>query len=185
MGTVYEARHPTLGKRVALKVDQGHARRRSGGARAVPARGARDRAGVAPSRGRCVRPRDRRRARVHRHGAARRRDAGRAARPQGTARGDARVDLLLPVISAAAAIHDAGVVHRDLKPGNVMLAQRGRCVVEPVVLDFGISRARRRPSAKRSGPNRTCWSERFPISRPSSCVTRAPPDRTATSTRSA
>jgi len=51
------------------------------------------------------------------------------------------VDLLLPVISAAAAIHDAGLVHRDLKPSNIMLAQRGRFAVEPVVLDFGISRA--------------------------------------------
>src|SRR6185436_2283595 len=50
------------------------------------------------------------------------------------------VDLLLPVISAAAAIHESGVVHRDLKPGNVMLARRGRFLVEPVVLDFGISR---------------------------------------------
>jgi eukaryotic-like serine/threonine-protein kinase len=50
------------------------------------------------------------------------------------------VDLLLPVVSAVAAIHDRGVVHRDLKPANVMLARRGRFAVEPVVFDFGISR---------------------------------------------
>jgi serine/threonine-protein kinase len=47
---------------------------------------------------------------------------------------------LLPVLSAVAAAHAAGVVHRDLKPGNVMLARDAGGRMVPKVLDFGISK---------------------------------------------
>ncbi|MFI6435045.1 PQQ-binding-like beta-propeller repeat protein [Streptomyces sp. NPDC050759] len=44
--------------------------------------------------------------------------------------------LALGLIEALREIHRAGVVHRDLKPGNVLMAEDG-----PRVIDFGISRA--------------------------------------------
>ncbi|MEZ4288786.1 MAG: response regulator, partial [Polyangiales bacterium] len=49
------------------------------------------------------------------------------------------VEILLPVLSAVSVAHRAGVVHRDLKPPNIILTHRqGR--PHPKVLDFGIAK---------------------------------------------
>ena len=46
------------------------------------------------------------------------------------------VKLLKPIAAALDYAHTKGVVHRDVKPGNVMIAKDGT----PYVLDFGIAR---------------------------------------------
>jgi eukaryotic-like serine/threonine-protein kinase len=49
---------------------------------------------------------------------------------------DSVLDLVADLAQALAAIHAAGLVHRDLNPQNVLLAEDG-----PRVIDFGIARA--------------------------------------------
>src|SRR5690606_4667440 len=54
----------------------------------------------------------------------------------GPRRGVELADLADRLRSALAAVHAAGVVHRDVTPGNVLVAERG-----PVLIDFGIALA--------------------------------------------
>jgi serine/threonine-protein kinase len=57
------------------------------------------------------------------------------------------VEIATQVCRALANAHEAGIVHRDVKPGNVMLAADGRVKV----VDFGIAKAAGADAITRSG----------------------------------
>jgi WD40 repeat protein/predicted Ser/Thr protein kinase len=50
--------------------------------------------------------------------------------------GAARLDLMARVCDAVQHAHDRGVIHRDLKPGNILVDESG----QPKVVDFGVAR---------------------------------------------
>ena len=55
---------------------------------------------------------------------------------EGTLAPDRLEAMLVPLLDALETLHDAGVTHRDIKPGNIYLRADGT----PVLLDFGAAR---------------------------------------------
>ncbi|MFO0614966.1 MAG: serine/threonine-protein kinase [Polyangiaceae bacterium] len=53
---------------------------------------------------------------------------------------DEALGILAPVASALVAAHSLGVVHRDVKPSNIILSQALAGVAVPKLIDFGIAR---------------------------------------------
>lgn len=49
------------------------------------------------------------------------------------------VRALLPIVDALQAAHDAGIIHRDVKPANLFLARVGPQRIQPKLLDFGVA----------------------------------------------
>jgi len=49
---------------------------------------------------------------------------------------DELLDLAIQIADGLAAAHSNGVIHRDIKPGNIFLTTQGR----PIILDFGLAK---------------------------------------------
>ncbi|MER7763965.1 protein kinase [Streptomyces sp. NPDC097619] len=71
---------------------------------------------------------------------------GEWVRRHGPLPADALRSLARELAAALGAVHEAGVVHRDLKPGNVLLGPE-----RPYLIDFGIARAAHDPRRTRTG----------------------------------
>lgn len=60
------------------------------------------------------------------------------------------IDLMRRVAEAVQAAHSQGLVHRDLKPGNILVEER-EGELEPVVVDFGLAIEPAEPGLTRTG----------------------------------
>jgi serine/threonine-protein kinase len=48
------------------------------------------------------------------------------------------LELLLPALEALHAVHERGFVHRDIKPGNILVSREPGCPPRAVVIDLGL-----------------------------------------------
>ncbi len=140
MGMVWEARHTTLGKRVAIKtlkhdlLDNGDLvsrfMREARAASALRHENAVDVTDVSEAGGTPFFVMDFLEGeplatRMHQHGALPLKEA---------------VNIAIPILAALGRAHEIGIVHRDIKPGNIFLAKNSGGDVKPMLVDFGISK---------------------------------------------
>ncbi len=59
---------------------------------------------------------------------------------RGALRLDEALSLMVPILGAVGAAHDANVLHGDLKPADVVLERHG-ATLNPKVMDFGVAQA--------------------------------------------
>ena len=48
------------------------------------------------------------------------------------------LDLLLPALEALHAVHERGYIHRDIKPGNILVTREPGCPPQAIVIDLGL-----------------------------------------------
>ncbi|HEV2852064.1 MAG TPA: protein kinase [Thermoanaerobaculia bacterium] len=64
---------------------------------------------------------------------------------------ESKVQLLRDVARAVHAAHRTGLIHRDLKPGNILLARDESGALHPFVVDFGLAMEQDEVSLSRTG----------------------------------
>lgn len=67
-------------------------------------------------------------------------------------------NILGPVCDALAHAHSKGVIHRDLKSGNVILSKRENEEIQVKIIDFGIAKTQSTESQKLTKPGHTVGS---------------------------
>jgi serine/threonine protein kinase len=61
------------------------------------------------------------------------------------------LDIASQAGEALAEAHSQGIVHRDVKPGNIMIKSRDRATPQAIIMDFGLARLVRRSTITRVG----------------------------------